>query len=146
MRKYTELFVAEHFGTGRSHTAVCPFPGKYPLRFHYQSREGSYHGKFHAGVWREFARKKRTGTIFRIYDKAGIVCWGANAQSIHFGATNVMFRYFGRTGLNWEILSVVVLEQLGPYRAYVANIPGERFDRAHYVHYVNSNVPHLRTV
>lgn len=150
MRKYSDRFVLHKMGINRiSAGAACPFPGKYPLRLLYTAKgEVKYHGKFHAAAWRECVKQMDGSTVYHIYDKAGAVLWGTNTSRINSTSTLIAYRYFARISATSDMLAGVRIEPVGTYKVYLneSAYPPAPLNRSQFVHYVNSNVPHLRTI
>lgn len=143
MRKYTLKYVSTNMAYGRSHTAACPFPGKYPLRFAYMvDDKTSYNGKFHSASWKTFKRSGPVGVCW-IYDKAGPVIYGTQSI-VNCVSRDLSYRYFGVTMVTESELMNLELKTLGPYRVYVpasaAVVP------ARYIRYVNTHVAHIRSI
>lgn len=146
MRKYTAKFVTEQLGYTRRHNAACPFPGKYPLRFLYiTGGKVCYNGKFHSGAWNEFKQRVDGSSVYQIYDKAGAVIWGINLNNPNINGNQLMYRYFAKTWVNSRLLSNLDIQSIGPYRVYVDESDGP-LERSRFVHYVNSNIAHIRTI
>lgn len=148
MRKYTDKFVVNRLFQ-RLHAAVCPFPGKHPLRMLYRAGgKVRYHGKFHASAWRQMLNGPAIDRSFLIYDKAGAVIWGTNPRSLNISPPTLMYRYFGSTWMDSNILKDVVVQSIGQYRVYLNETSNQLVpvDRPRFIHYVNSNVARIRTI
>jgi hypothetical protein len=162
MRKYDSKFVLRRLLT-RLTSAVCPFPGKYPLRFLFSDGNTVlYNGKFHAAIWRHFHNRaipitrdargrivpNENPQFWIVYDKAGMILSG-NAMTLFRTATPpIVYRYFGSTFVNGPALETCELCSAGPYKFYGTDaiLPVSTEWQRRYSQYVNSNIPHIRTV
>jgi hypothetical protein len=153
MRRYTKKFVLEKMGR-RLHDAVCPFPGKYPLRLLAVNGETVYHGKFTASIWKYFWKQRTLNIdaqLFLIYDKAGAVITSSSMSRLIFMSNTILYRYFASTQVNGSALLAVVPTQIGPYHLYLGDsatqiLATRPLDRPRWLHYINSNVAHIRTM
>lgn len=151
MRKYTDQFVINRLGS-RLNSAACPFPGKYPLRLMIRIGERVlYHGKFHSAIWRQYCNKPpRRNLWVSIYDKAGPVVYGSNMQNLNIVLGPLSYRYFAATWVNGIMLKKVTPELIGTYRVYLNDYDEGMIDRPlnrpRFIHYVNSNIAHIRTI
>lgn len=152
MRPYTSQFVKKRLMPRRLSTAACPFPGKAPLRMYFRHNDEVYHGKFNAPIWRHFfaKRKEKAERVFCVYDKAGAVLWGTDPVHIQVESGTILYRYFACTWLLPHNLKRVIPVQIGTYWLYLDDADpgqiGRPLDRTRWLHYVNSSVPHLRTI
>lgn len=151
MRKYTDNFVRTRL-TARLHQAACPFPGKYPLRLFFRLGEKVlYNGKFHSNIWRQFFNQPpRRSTWYTLYDKAGPVLYGANLLTPNTVNSGLLYRYFATTWVSGQSLVKVTSQLIGPYRVYLddsdTGMIDRPLDRPRFIHYVNSNIAHIRTI
>lgn len=101
MRTYNQKLHSELNRRYRETNAVCPFPGKNPLRLHWRITEyigradnyvvTEYYGKFTPSTWTKFCRKYRdlevTHRLFdsswNLYDKMRTVTGGATPFAIY---------------------------------------------------------------
>lgn len=136
----------------RLNSAACPFPGRYPLRLFIRIGERVlYHGKFHSAVWRQYFNKSpRRNMWVQIYDKAGPVLYGTNLQTLNNAHPSLVYRYFAVSWANGQGLTQLKAETAGPYRVYINDadpaLTDRPMDRPRFIHYVNSNIPHIRTI
>lgn len=151
MRKYTDRFVATKL-FNRLHSAACPFPGRYPLRlFVKNGGVVNYHGKFHSAAWRSTATTRRSvSSMYLIYDKAGAVLWGSGSGTMRNVNENLTYRYFATNWIQGVHLNEALGQTIGTYRVYLNNADTRLFERpvsrSRFIHYVNTNIAHVRTI
>ena len=154
MRPYTDKFVRNRLMT-RLHLAACPFPGKYPLHLYARNGKDIYHGKFNAAIWKCFWKRRNLNygdQVYLIFDKGGAVIWGTDLKggSLHIESSQLCYRYFAATFLHPSYLLGVAPIRIGNYSMYLddtdLSMLSRPLDRGRWLHYVNSNIAHVRTV
>lgn len=85
-----------------------------------------------------------------LYDKAGPVLYGTNLLTPNPVSNQLLYRYFATTWVSGQTLRDLPVQTVGSYRVYFNDADTGMIDRPldkpRFIHYVNSNIAHIRTI
>lgn len=157
MRDYGSKSVRDRIVRMRAE-AVCPFPGKHPLRLTWRVASKtvgvlnvSYFGKLTTAAWKRFADLSNQAygddvfatTRFSLFDRNGELTSGSPFDLRPMNTIHKL-RYFPHEHMPWrDVLLVVEPRACGPYWIYATHPPSTR-EAATIVRNIETVIPTLR--
>ena len=140
MRNYKSRHTRKRVVYGRRLEAVCPFPGRHPLRLiwsieskNHPELDAYYFGKYTTAAWKRFVAAANAGLAkdmwllhsFTLFDRNGEIASGsaANSRTMNAIARN---RYFPFESMRQPFLTTAQPVACGPYWIYATEPPTAR--------------------